>query len=291
MKKLDLKTRLSQATPLLAPGVYDALSALVAEQAGFEALYLSGASIAYTLLGRSDVGLTTFSEVEQTLARITERVQAPVIVDADTGFGNALNVMRTVRGFERAGAAMIQIEDQTFPKRCGHLDGKSVVSTAEMVGKLKAALDARQSNATLILARTDAVATEGLDKALERAERYLECGVDALFIEALRTPEHMDAVCKQFSHRIPLLANMAEGGKTPVQSAAELGQRGFRIVIFPGGTVRAVTHTLQGYYASLQQMQTTAPWAAGMLDFDDLNEVIGTPAMLATGQAYSADSL
>jgi 2-methylisocitrate lyase-like PEP mutase family enzyme len=291
MKKYDLKTRLTQSTPLLAPGVYDALSALVAEQAGFEALYLSGASIAYTLLGRSDVGLTTFSEVEQTLARITERVQTPVIVDADTGFGNALNVQRTVRGFERAGAAMIQIEDQTFPKRCGHLDGKSVVSTAEMAGKLKAALDARESNATLILARTDAVATEGLTAALERAERYLECGVDALFIEALRTPEQMDAACKQFAHRVPLLANMVEGGKTPVQSATELGQRGFKIVIFPGGTVRAVTHTLQGYYDSLHQMQTTAPWATRMLDFDGLNEVIGTPAMLATGQAYTADSL
>ena len=137
-----------------------------------------------------------------------------------------------MHGFERAGAAMIQIEDQTFPKRCGHLDGKSVVSTAEMMGKLKATLDARQSSATLILARTDAVATEGLDKALERAERYLECGVDAPFIEALRTPEQMDAACKQFAHRIPLLANMVEGGKTPVQSAAELGQRGFRIVAY-----------------------------------------------------------
>lgn len=291
MKKHDLKTRLSQATPLLAPGVYDALSALVAEQAGFEALYLSGASIAYTLLGRSDVGLTTFSEVEQTLARITERVQTPVIVDADTGFGNALNVQRTVRGFERAGAAMIQIEDQTFPKRCGHLDGKSVVGTSEMTGKLKAALDARQSTATLILARTDAVATEGLAAALERAERYLECGVDALFIEALRTPEQMDTACKQFANRVPLLANMVEGGKTPVQSAAELGQRGFRIVIFPGGTVRAVTHTLQGYYASLHQHQTTAPWSDYMLDFDRLNEVIGTPGLMATGQAYSAGNL
>ena len=291
MKNPDLKTRLSQAAPLLAPGVYDALSALVAEQAGFEALYLSGASIAYTLLGRSDVGLTTFSEVEQTLGRITERVQTPVIVDADTGFGNALNVMRTVRGLERAGAAMIQIEDQTFPKRCGHLDGKSVVTTQEMVGKLKAALDARRSNDTLILARTDAVASEGLNKALERAEQYFACGVDALFIEALRTPEQMDAACKQFAHRVPLLANMVEGGKTPVQSATELGQRGFKMVIFPGGTVRAVAHTLQGYYASLRQMQTTAPWAANMLDFDSLNEVIGTPAMLATGQAYSADSL
>ncbi|MES1978712.1 MAG: isocitrate lyase/PEP mutase family protein [Pseudomonadota bacterium] len=286
MSSSNLKTRLAQQAALLAPGVYDALSALVAQQAGFEALYLSGASIAYTALGRSDIGLTTYPEVQQVLSNITARVDLPVIVDADTGFGNALNVMRTVRGFERAGAAMIQLEDQTFPKRCGHLDGKSVVSTQEMTGKLKAALDARQSASTLILARTDAVATEGIEAALERAERYLECGVDALFIEALRTPEQMNAACTRFASRIPLLANMVEGGKTPVQSAEELGKRGFRIVIFPGGTVRAVTHTLQGYYGSLQKHQTTAPWQSAMLDFDGLNEVIGTPELLATGRKY-----
>ena len=218
MTKISFKQRLAEERVLLAPGVYDALSALVAEQAGFEALYLSGASIAYTRLGRSDVGLTTYSEVVETLARITERVTLPVIVDADTGFGNALNVMRTVKGFERAGAAMIQLEDQTFPKRCGHLDGKTVVPVQEMVGKLKAALDARTNANTLILARTDALASEGLEAALERAERYLECGVDALFVEALRTPEQMDAACTRFSHRIPMLANMVEGGKTPVQT-------------------------------------------------------------------------
>ena len=286
MNLLSFKQRLAQDRVLLAPGVYDALSALVAEQAGFEALYLSGASIAYTRLGRSDVGLTTYSEVADTLARITERVGLPVIVDADTGFGNALNVMRTVRGFERAGAAMVQLEDQSFPKRCGHLDGKSVIPVQEMVGKLKAALDARTSPDTLILARTDALAVEGLDAALERAERYLECGVDALFIEALRTPEQMDAACARFGQRVPLLANMVEGGKTPVQSAAELGSRGFRIVIFPGGTVRAVTHTLQAYYASLHQHQTTAPWQKQMLDFDGLNAVIGTDELMATGKRY-----
>lgn len=286
MKKLSFKQRLAQDRVLLAPGVYDALSALVAEQAGFESLYLSGASIAYTRLGRSDVGLTTFPEVADTLARITERVSLPVIVDADTGFGNALNVMRAVKGFERAGAAMIQLEDQTFPKRCGHLDGKSVVTVREMVGKLKAALDARASSETLILARTDALAVEGLDAALERAERYLECGVDALFIEALRTPGQMDAACRRFGQRIPLLANMVEGGKTPVQSAAQLQARGFRIVIFPGGTARAVAHTLQGYYTSLHQHQTTAPWQKQMLDFDGLNEVIGTGELLATAKRY-----
>ena len=280
--------RLRQPKVLLAPGVYDALTALVAEQAGFEALYLSGASIAYTRLGRSDVGLTTFSEVQDTLARITERVTVPVIVDADTGFGNAINVQRTVRGFERAGAAMLQLEDQAFPKRCGHLDGKTVVSSAEMCGKLRAALDARHSQATLILARTDALAIEGLEAALDRAEAYLECGVDALFIEALRTPQQMDIACKRFAHRVPLLANMVEGGKTPVQSAQLLGERGFRIVIFPGGTARAVAHTLQAYYRSLYTHQTTVPMQPSMLDFDQLNALIGTPELLALGQRYAA---
>ncbi|MDQ2138461.1 isocitrate lyase/PEP mutase family protein [Alcaligenaceae bacterium A4P071] len=288
MTQSTLKQRLSQPGAVLAPGIYDALSALIAEQAGFEALYLSGASIAYTKLGRSDIGLTTFSEVEETLARITERVATPVIVDADTGFGNALNTQRTVRGFERAGAAMIQLEDQTFPKRCGHLSGKGVVPVAEMCGKLRAAVDARHSADTLILARTDAVAVEGLDAALDRAEAYLECGVDALFVEALRTPDQMDRACARFADRIPLLANMVEGGQTPIESADELTRRGFKIVIFPGGTARAAAHALQGYYGSLKQAGTTAPWRDRMLDFDQLNDVIGTPALLEQGKRYDA---
>ena len=281
-----LAQRLQQPKALLVPGVYDSLSALIAAQAGFEAVYLSGASIAYTRLGRSDIGLTTATEVAQTLAHITDRVAVPVIVDADTGFGNALNTQRTVRDFERAGAAMIQIEDQTFPKRCGHLDGKGVVPVAEMQGKLKAALDARHSSNTLILARTDALAVEGIQSALDRAEAYLACGVDALFIEALRTPEQMQQACAQFAHRTPLLANMVEGGQTPTQSATELGERGFRIVIFPGGTARAVAHTLQGYYGSLMAHQTTTPWRDQMLNFDDLNQLIGTPELLALGKQY-----
>jgi 2-methylisocitrate lyase-like PEP mutase family enzyme len=181
---------------------------------------------------------------------------------------------------------MIQLEDQTFPKRCGHLDGKGVVPVTEMEGKLRAALDARHSSDTLILARTDAVAVEGFEAALERAERYLACGVDALFIEAVRTPEHMNTACQQFAHRVPMLANMVEGGKTPVQSADVLAQRGYKIVIFPGGTARAVAHTLQGYYASLQTHQTTLPWQSHMLDFDGLNAVIGTPELLAKGRQF-----
>ena len=283
---MNLKDRLAEPRVLLAAGVYDALSALIAEQAGFEALYLSGASIAYTRLALGDLGLTTQTEVEAVLSRVTERVKAPVIADADTGFGNAVNVQRTVRRFERAGAAMIQLEDQAFPKRCGHLDGKAVVSADEMCGKLRAALDARHNASTLILARTDALAVEGLDAALERAERYLACGVDALFIEALRSTAQMDAACARFAGRVPMLANMVEGGHTPLQSAAELGARGFRIVIFPGGTARAAAFALQGYFASLAQHQGTGAWRDQMLDFDGLNGVLGTAELLALGRRY-----
>ena len=267
------------------PGAFNPLSAKLIQDKGFDGVYISGAVLAADL-GLPDIGLTTLTEVAGRSQQIARMTDLPALVDADTGFGNALNTQRTVRDFERAGAAMIQIEDQTFPKRCGHLDGKGVVPVAEMQGKLRAALDARHDPNTLILARTDAVAVEGLEAALERAEKYLACGVDALFIEALRSDEQMNRACAQFAQRVPLLANMVEGGKTPVQSAAELGERGFRIVIFPGGTARAVLHTLQGYYASLHAHQTTRPWQDRMLDFDGLNAVIETPQLLAQGKRY-----
>lgn len=285
--RVSLSKRLREPRALLVPGVYDALTALVAQQAGFEALYLSGGAVAYTQLGRSDVGLTTATETADVLARITDRVNLPVIVDGDTGYGNALNTQRTVRAFEQAGAAMIQLEDQTFPKRCGHLDGKSLVSTQEMCGKLKAALDARRSSETLILARTDAVAVEGLDAAFERAEAYAACGVDALFIEALRSTQDMDQACSRFAARMPMLANMIEGGKSPVLNARELGERGFKIVIFPGGTARFVAAQIRRYFDSLRQHETTTPMHESMLDFDGLNDVIGTPELMALGQRYA----
>ncbi|MBQ1765849.1 MAG: isocitrate lyase/phosphoenolpyruvate mutase family protein, partial [Aquincola sp.] len=202
------------------------------------------------------------------------------------GYGNAINTQRTVRLLERAGAAMIQLEDQTFPKRCGHLAGKAVVPVQEARGKLRAALDARRSAGTLILARTDAAGVEGLDAALDRAEAYADCGVDALFVEALRTPEDMDRACRRLAHRLPLLANMVEGGQTPIESADELGRRGFRIVIFPGGTARFVVRQLQRYFGSLRQHGSTAPMRGEMLDFDGLNEVIGTPELLARAKGY-----
>ena len=277
-----MRERLSRGPLLLAPGVYDALTALIAEQAGFEALYLSGASIAYTRLGCPDIGLVGMSEVAETLANICARVKVPVIVDADTGFGNALNVVRTVQAFERAGAAAIQLEDQAMPKRCGHLEGKSLVSAEEMTGKLKAALDARRH--ALIIARTDAIAVEGLDAALDRAAGYAEAGADVLFIEAPRSVEDMKRIAAAF--RVPLLANMVEGGKTPVLDAASLEKLGYRVAIFPGGVARRLAHAARDYFSLLKKDGTTAAMADRMLDFKGLNELIGTPSMLELGRKY-----
>jgi 2-methylisocitrate lyase-like PEP mutase family enzyme len=285
---MGLRERLAEPRIVLAPGVCDALTAAIAADSGFEALYVSGAAIAYTRLGRPDIGLVSMSEVADHVARIADRVPTPLIVDADTGYGNALNVQRTVRAFERAGAAMIQLEDQTFPKRCGHLDGKGVIPMTEMVGKIRAAADARRSAETLILARTDAVAIEGLEAAVQRAHAYAEAGADALFVEAPRTREDLARVTAALGGTRPLLANMVEGGKTPVLSAPELEAIGFRIVIFPGGIVRALARTARDYYASLAAARTTEPFRDRMLDLTGLNALIGTPAMLDLGKKYDA---
>ena len=286
---MTLKTRLTQNDILVAPGVYDGLTASLAAAAGFEALYLSGAAVAYTRLGRPDIGLSTASEMTDTMALIADRVDLPVIIDADTGFGNALNAQRTMRMYERAGAAALQVEDQTYPKRCGHLKDKSLIPVGEMAGKVQAMADARASDDTLIVARTDAIAVEGLSAAIDRAERYLEAGADVLFIEAPQSHEQMSTITQTFAGRVPLLANMVEGGETPITSAEDLRERGFSIAIFPGGIVRALAKTAQDYYGSLAAHGSNRPFAGRMFDFDGLNEVIGTNDLLATGERYSRD--
>ncbi len=280
-----LKNKLSEGF-ILAPGIYDALTGLLAAKAGAEAVYLSGASIAYTRFGRSDIGLVSVSEVHDTLAAITDRIDIPVIVDADTGFGNALNVQRTVRQFERVGASAIQLEDQSFPKRCGHLAGKTLVSKNEMVGKIKASLDARKNENTVIIARTDARAVEGLDAAFDRAAAYRDAGADILFIEAPQSLEEMKNITATFGNELPLLANMVEGGKTPIASATELEDIGYHLAIFPGGAVRAIAHHLSAYYSGLLRDGNNKKFSEKMYDFDGLNEVIGTKELLAQGKKY-----
>jgi len=280
-----LLTRLARKPIVVAPGVYDAFTALVASQAGFETLYVSGAAIAYTRLGRPDIGLVSMSEVADTIALIRDRVGANLVVDADTGYGNAINVVRTMRSFERAGASAIQLEDQDFPKRCGHLDGKGLIPADEMVGKIKAALDTRASRDTLVIARTDAVAVEGFERAIERAALYKEAGADMLFVEAPKTRDELARVTKALPG-VALMANMVEGGKTPPLPAAELEALGFALVIFPGGIVRALGRMAADYYGSLATNGTTEPFRNQMLDFDGLNRVIGTPDMIALGKHY-----
>lgn len=290
MAAMDLKQRLTQPEILVAPGIYDAFGAMMAERAGFEANYVSGASIAYTRLGRPDIGLVSLEEVASVVGTISERVETPLIVDADTGYGNALNVSRTVRVLERAGAAAIQLEDQALPKRCGHLAGKTLVSAGEMCGKIKAALDTRRNPGTLIVARTDAVAVEGAKEAMERAANYVEAGADVLFIEALENDAQFLSTVERFGKATPLLANMVEGGKTPMHSAAELQALGYSIVIFPGGLVRALAHAADAYFKSLAANGTTQSFLDRMFDFGKLNALLGTQDLLDGAKQYDEEN-
>ena len=282
----SLSARLTAPGILVAPGCYDALSANLIERAGFSAAYLSGASIAYTRFGRPDIGLVGMSEVADVVSQIRERVGIPLIVDADTGFGNALNVQRTMQLFERSGASAIQLEDQQLPKRCGHLAGKTLVSAREMAGKIRAACDARRSHETLVIGRTDALAVEGLDAALDRAEAYLAAGADILFIEALPDLAAMQCALARFKGRAPLRANMVEGGKSPLLPAVELARLGFSIAIFPGAMVRVQTFAAQRYLATLKRDGTTQALLGEMLDFRALNELLGTEQWLERGKRY-----
>jgi len=285
-----LAERIAQKSILKAPGVYDALTASIATDAGFECLYLSGAAVAYTKLGKPDIGLTSVNEMADTMTLISERVETPVIMDADTGFGNALNAQRTMQQYERAGASALQVEDQQHPKKCGHLADKKLINMEEMCGKISAMVDARKHQSTLVIARTDAIAVEGFDVAMERAHRYRESGADVLFIEAPETLEQLTYIGKTFGDSIPLLANMVEGGTTPIQHADELERLGFSIVIFPGGIVRALAKTAINYYTSLGEHGSTKPFANQMFDFNGLNEVLGTKTLLEKGKQYSGDT-
>lgn len=284
-----LRELLAAGSPIVAPGVYDGLTALLVEQAGFDCAYLSGASVSFTRLGRPDIGLMTMTEVADVVSNIRERIELPIVVDGDTGFGNALNVQRTVRLFERMGASGIQLEDQTSPKRCGHLDGKELVSVDEMVGKIHAALDARADDDTVIVARTDAIAVAGIDEAMKRGAAYIGAGADVLFVESPLDDGQLGRVGAELGPRIPLLANMVEGGKTPLHSAEELGRMGFKLVIFPGAMLRMLSRAGAEYLAVLRRDGTTTGIMERMFDFNEVNELIGTAEMLVNSEQYSPD--
>jgi len=281
-----LKQRLMQPEILIAPGAADALVAKIIERCGFDAVYLTGAGVAYTTLGKPDMGFITMSEMVQKAGYIAEAVSIPVIADIDNGYGNALNVLRTVREFERAGVSCLQMEDQVFPKRCGHLEGKELISKEEMVAKIKAAVDARTDEDLMIIARTDALAVEGTEAAIERALAYKEAGADILFVEAPRSEEILRRITAELPR--PLMANMVEGGKTPLIHSKELEKMGFDLVIYPGASVRVIAKAVTGLMTELKETGTTQGYLDRMFLFNELNEIVGLPATRELEQKYRA---
>lgn len=269
---------------LSVPGCWDGLTALLIEQAGFEAAFLTGGGFSMTRLGRPDMGLTTASEVADAIALIRDRVGIPLIVDADTGFGNALNATRTVRQFERAGASVIQIEDQTFPKRCGHMAGKGVVPMGEALGRVKAALDARDH--ALIIARTDAVSVEGFTSAMDRAEAFLEAGADLIFVEGPKTLEDTAEVGRRFGPHAPLVHNLVEGGVTAVRTGQELEDLGFAVALHPLMLLHGFVKAAPNWLADLKRDRTTDTFAEQLINLQAMNEITGAPALIAEAARY-----
>ncbi len=282
-----LRQALAASHCLRAPGVYDGLTALLAEQAGFELGFVSGACIAFARHGRPDMGLVSLTEVVDSVALMRERVDLPLIVDMDTGFGNALNVQRSVRVLERAGASALQMEDQVMPKRCGHMAGKQVIPTAEMVGKIKAALDARQNPDTVLIARTDALGVNGFADALERAERYLEAGADALFIEAPTSRAQMEEIASRFAHRVPLVHNLVEGGGSPIDDADGLQALAYRIALYPAALLHLFVPQAQALLEHIRSKGSTRD-RRDLIDLDRINAVLGAPQLLQQAQRYGA---
>lgn len=281
-----LRSLLDAGTPLLAPGAYDCLSARLVEAAGFDVAYMTGFGTAASMIGRPDVGLLTATEMADNARRIAAAVNLPLIADADTGYGNPLNVIRTVREYENAGVAAIQLEDQVAPKRCGHMSGKAVIPVAEMTAKVEAAAAARTDPDLLIIARTDAAAAEGLDAAIERARRYADAGADLLFVEA---PSNLDEV-REIATRLAghrLVFNWVEGGRTPPLPLETLAELGFALVLFPIGALLAATRSIQDFLATITRDGTPAAALPGLPSFDEFTGVMGLPEINDLGARFA----
>ncbi|MDA8275420.1 MAG: isocitrate lyase/PEP mutase family protein [Actinomycetota bacterium] len=283
-----LRQLLAGGDPVLAPGAYDALSARLVEEAGFPAVYLTGFGTAASHLGRPDVGLLTMTEMVDQARRIAAAVDLPVIADADTGYGNPVNVVRTVHEYERAGVAALHLEDQEAPKQCGHIEGKRLVPPADMVAKIEAAVAARSNPDLVLIARTDARAVEGLSSALERARRYRDAGADVLFVEAPQSEEEIETVATTLSD-VPLLFNWAEGGKTPPVSRERLAELGFRIVIFPVGALLAATRAVREVLAAIRETGTPGPVLERVVPFGEFLDLIGLPEIRELEQRFATE--
>lgn len=271
---------------IVAPGAYDALSARLIAQAGFSVVYMTGFGTAASVLGQPDVGLLTMSEMVSRAAALVAVVgDLPLIADADTGYGNPINVRRTIREYERAGVAGLHIEDQVWPKKCGHMEGKQVIPMDEMVQKIRAAIDARQDPDFVIIARTDANAVYGLEDAIQRGQAYREAGADVIFIEAPRSIEELSTIAQAFPG-MPLLFNWAESGKTPALSLDEIRTLGYKLVLFPVSMLFAATRAMLGLLEVFKQGQTSAPFAERMVTFSQFTDQIGLPEIQALESRY-----
>jgi methylisocitrate lyase len=277
---------LNQPGIIQAPGAYDCLTAKLIQQAGFPAVYMTGAGTSVAQLGYPDLGLATMTDMIANAGSIADILDVPLIADADTGYGGILNVRRTIRQYERAGVAAVHIEDQEMPKRCGHLDDKKVVSTQDMVQKIRAAVDARTDDDFTIIVRTDSIAVTGWEDAMHRCEQYMKAGADALFVEALRTPKEVEQVAKNLD--IPLLYNFVESGKSPLISAAELEKFGFKIVIYPASALLSVTHIVEQVMAQLKETGTTAHLMDKMVTLEACFEAVGLSSMLAEDAQFAS---
>ncbi|MEY8000526.1 oxaloacetate decarboxylase [Clostridium sp. Mt-5] len=280
-----IKDYIKRGDLLVSPGAFNSISAKIVEQVGFNSVYMTGYGAAANLLGSPDIGLLSVSEMTKHLSYMSESVNIPIIADADTGYGNVLNMYRTVKEYERAGAAAIQIEDQSWPKRCGHMDGKQVIPAEEMVAKIKAAVDARQDEDTVIIARTDALAPIGFDEAIRRGNLYKEAGADVIFVEAPPDVEKLKQIPKLV--KAPILANMIEGGKTPVLSAKELQNLGFAIAIYPVSTLYVMTKAVKVLLQGLKSTGTTQGKISDMIDFPEFNEIVELSKIRQTEKKYN----
>jgi 2,3-dimethylmalate lyase len=280
-----LRELLAAPGPLVAPGAYDALSARLVEQAGFDVVYMTGFGTTASLIGRPDVGLLSAAEMVDNATRIAAAVDVPVIADADTGYGNAINVLRTVRAYEQAGVAGIHLEDQVMPKKCGHLSGKQVIDADEMAGKVRAAAAARRDPDFVLIARTDAAAVHGVDEAIRRGRLYAQAGADALFVEAPTSEDDLARIAGELRGVAPLVFNWAEGGRTPPLPLARIGELGFSLVLFPIGTLLAATAGIRRLLAGLKT--EGVPPLAGLPSFGEFTDLIGLPEVQALEQRFA----
>ncbi len=282
-----LRELLAAPGPVVAPGAYDALSARLVEQAGFDVVYMTGFGTSASLLGRPDVGLLGGAEMVDNVRRIVDAVERPVIADADTGYGNAINVVRTVRIYEQAGVAGLHLEDQVMPKKCGHMSGKAVIPTAEMVGKIRAAADARRDPDLVLIARTDAAAVHGLDEAIARARAFAEAGADVLFVEAPTSEDDIARVADELRGVAPLVFNWAEGGRTPPLSLDRITELGFSLVLFPIATLLAATAGVRSVLESIKRDGTPLAAMDSLPTFDGFTDLIGLPEVHDLEQRYA----